>query len=156
MNKKQCILLIIVIIILVIIWFSIKTKKQIKIETSKKIIPENYGINRFPLILYINLEHRKDRKKMILNQLEKVKAHKNKIYRINAVKEKIGGLGCMKSHILSLQTAIDKGVDYCIILEDDFTWRKNPEKTNEILENIYNKMIKNDYPICLLSCNGKF
>ena len=134
-------------IIMVILIITCKRQENFTID-------ENYGINRFTLILYINLEHRNDRNDMILKQLKKVKADMNNVQRIDAIKHQTGAIGCCKSHILSLQTALDNNVEYAIILEDDFTWKHGSKKTNKVLENIYKEMSKNDYPVCLLACNG--
>ena len=50
----------------------------------------------FDAILYINLQHRQDRKELILNEIQKIKnIDESQIYRIDAVLEPMcGHIGC--------------------------------------------------------------
>ena len=75
-------------------------------------------------VYYINLKHRKDRQYSILQQLRNAKIPLNKIHRINAVQHKLGAFGCLLSHIKTLKRALKDGVDYAVILEDDFIFNK--------------------------------
>jgi len=73
--------------------------------------------------LYINLEHRTDR-------LEHVKIELSKLgidgERVNAVKSKIGAIGCTLSHIRCLEIAKQRDYEYVFICEDDIQFL-NPE-----------------------------
>jgi GR25 family glycosyltransferase involved in LPS biosynthesis len=73
-------------------------------------------------ILYINLEHRVDRKVGILAEFEKVGAPLEKVARIDAVrKPENGAYGCILSHIVALETFLaDPTLQTALILEDDF------------------------------------
>ena len=51
---------------------------------------------------YINLEHRKDRKEHVEEQLSKVGINAN---RFNAIKMENGAIGCSMSHLKILQDA---------------------------------------------------
>ena len=110
-------------------------------------------LDKIPAILYINLTHRKDRKKNIESQLKVVKYPMSKVIRINAIKNKDGARGCGLSHIKALKKAKAEGNKYTLILEDDFMWKsKNPiTNINKTLKYI----MKLDWDVCLLSCNGK-
>ena len=71
-------------------------------------------------VYYINLDHRKDRNREILQELKKL-PRGAVVERVPAVYEKERGhLGCSKSHIRALEKFIHSGEDTCIILEDDF------------------------------------
>jgi GR25 family glycosyltransferase involved in LPS biosynthesis len=78
-------------------------------------------------IYYINLQHRQDRDDEFLSNFSSV--DENRIFRINAYYEKENGaLGCLRSHILALETASktdkkdkkDKKDEIVLICEDDF------------------------------------
>jgi GR25 family glycosyltransferase involved in LPS biosynthesis len=75
-------------------------------------------------IIYINLNHRKDRLKSILNEINKLKC--DTINRIEAVLEPLcGHIGCGKSHILALELAIKNDFEYVLIMEDDFVFTES-------------------------------
>ena len=46
-------------------------------------------LNNFKKIIFINLDHREDRKKLILAQLQAYGVHKSKIHRIPAYYDKL-------------------------------------------------------------------
>jgi glycosyl transferase family 25 len=70
-------------------------------------------------IVYINLEHRTDRKAEIEEVLKNVS---DKVIRFNAIKESHGGIGCTKSHIAVLEMAIREGWKNYLVVEDDAMW----------------------------------
>ena len=106
----------------------------------------------FPNLYYINLKSRKDRKKHIDEQLEKINYPLDKIERINAVKKEDGLLGCIQSHIEALKKGLESKDKFIIIIEDDLTWKFDKEKTNDIL----NKCLNTDteWNVILLAVNG--
>ena len=67
-------------------------------------------------VYYINLSSRIDRKNHIKKQLKNLKW---KGERIEAVEVKDGRVGCTLSHIKCLKMAIEKNLEYIVILEDD-------------------------------------
>ena len=101
---------------------------------------------------YINLQKRRDRKYHILNQLNKIGINKNDITRINAVPKKNGHFGCALSHLKTLEKIYQDGVEYGVVLEDDFTWKFSSEITLKVLNQV---MKDKDWQVCLLACNGK-
>ena len=77
-------------------------------------------------ILYINLEHRTDRLEHIKKEIRKIQPNMTKVHRIDAIKNDIGVLGCVLSHIKALQFFISNpSWNNCMILEDDFTFTSN-------------------------------
>ena len=114
----------------------------------------NLPDDMFPDLYYINLKHRTDRKKHILEQLSMINYPKTKIHRINATKNIDGATGCGLSHIKALTLAknTQHKQDYIIILEDDYKWIYDMDKTMDILTNVFNQKV--DWNVILLSCNG--
>ncbi len=79
--------------------------------------------------LYINLEHRKDRKKQILKELEKLEL---KATRVGAHHDLLNGhKGCCKSHIKALLHAKKKQYKNVLILEDDAVFSCSKEEFYE-------------------------
>jgi glycosyl transferase family 25 len=137
-----------VIFILKIQQKSFKIKRtDIKIPKVKQVdIQKN---NNNYTALYINLDHRKDRKKHIEDELRKQEFYNFK--RFNAIKETQGNLGCSKSHLECLMIAKKNKYPNVIIFEDDFEFLVNKNEFHYLLK----KLQKVDYNVCLLSYNGK-
>ena len=104
----------------------------------------------FDAIVYINLAHRTDRKKAILEQLEKSPSVANKtmpVHRIEAVLEPLcGHLGCGKSHVMALETAMKNNWSAVLVLEDDFCF--TPDFQGEAS---FAKVAHLDWEVMLLS-----
>jgi len=108
-------------------------------------------------ILYINLEHRADRKEHILNEINKLGKDASYVHRIDAVKHSEGALGCSLSHIKALQYALDHPEwNTVIVLEDDFTFHS--DQIDKIIKEIDELCHYAPFDICQLSYNpiGKF
>lgn len=86
-------------------------------------------MSQIDAILYINLEHRKDRDDHTRNELRKLcvaSESDSKIHRIDAIKINPGILGCVKSHIKALEYAqAHPEWNTILVVEDDFTFRSN-------------------------------
>ena len=103
-------------------------------------------------ILYINLEHRTDRKEHILHEIKKLGKDASYIHRIDAVKRDPGALGCSLSHIKALQYALDHSEwKTILILEDDFTFHS--DQSNEIIKAIDDLCHYSEFDVCQLSYN---
>lgn len=83
--------------------------------------------------LYINLEHRKDRKEQVEKELKNFGIKSPK--RLNAIKNKKGALGCCRSHIKALNTAIEKDYPHILIFEDDVMFL-TPKDTYDKLDRV--------------------
>jgi len=81
-----------------------------------------FNIDYIDQIVYINLEHRKDRKEQIEKQFSVF--FPNNIHRFNAILDKRvdGHVGCGLSHIAILEIAIKKNWKNVLIMEDDMIW----------------------------------
>ena len=84
--------------------------------------------------LYINLEHRTDRLEHVQRELTKLNI---KGERFNAIKTKVGSIGCSLSHIKCLEIAKERDYEQVFICEDDITFL-NPEVFVNSLQNFYN------------------
>jgi len=86
------------------------------------------------VIFYINLEKRADRKEHFLQEMKKFCVDESKIFRIDAVYNTNGALGCTKSHIKALeQFMANPAWLTCIIFEDDFTFCDTSVENNTAL-----------------------
>ena len=110
----------------------------------KHIIFEGYDENI--QALYINLDHRKDRKEDIENELKE----KNiKFERFPAIKNENGAIGCSKSHLNVIKLAKERKYKKIIIFEDDFEFIVTKDEFNEEM----NKLNNINYDVCLLAYN---
>ena len=90
-------------------------------------------------VVYINLEHRTDRKEQIESELQKYFPIE-KIQRFNAIKHQHGGIGCTQSHIAILEMAIKENWNNVLIVEDDAIWsnfNKGYEKLEQLIQKSY-------------------
>lgn len=111
-NKMKLLCLLCLSVVLLII----SVISLISLKSNAESFKE-YEWNFLDKAVYINLEDRKDRRKEIENELNKIP--KTKIIRFNAIKNKIGHIGCSQSHIKVLQMAINEGWKNVLIIEDD-------------------------------------
>jgi hypothetical protein len=89
-------------------------------------------------LIFINLEDREDRRKVLMNELRRMKVPVNMIYRLVATPdERCGHLGCAKSHLEALAVAREKGWKRFIILEDDFRFNVNRQQFLYTLDRFY-------------------
>tara|TARA_Y100000389_G_C17356716_1_gene461505 strand:+ start:191 stop:970 length:780 start_codon:yes stop_codon:yes gene_type:complete len=136
-SSKHIRLIVLLILILVLIYLCFNKK-----EKFENLEPR--GINSFDKVFYINLEHRLDRKQKIENEFKRIGIHKNKVIRINAIRNKYNGhIGAAKSHVKCIKTAKEMGLKNVIIFEDDFTFSLSIEKINENINKFIKKMGNN-------------
>ena len=113
----------------------------------------NGGLNFFDAILYINLDHREDRKLYLLNELERLGVAKEKIHRISAVHDPLNGhRGCAQSHANAVEYAIGQGFKTTLILEDDFVCTKSPSEINTLITH-FTKVVENSWDVFLIGGN---
>ena len=93
------------------------------------------SFNLFDRVLYINLNHRKDRKQTFLKEAKRVGIRK--VQRIDAKFDLLNGnRGCLCSHIRALECAKQEGIT--LILEDDCYFAKDLELLNRQLSEFFN------------------
>ena len=101
----------------------------------------NSAFNKFDAIIYINMEHRRDRQELILEEFEKMGINKEKIFKISGVPvKKNGHKGCAQSHILALTLAKINNWKNVVIFEDDFQFIMNPEDVDVCLNSFLNNV----------------
>lgn len=83
-------------------------------------------------ILYINLDHRVDRKERIQRQLEGM----GTVERFPAIRNARGMLGCVLSHIQCLKLAKERGWAQVMIVEDDMVWNMPKHDVLQRLQSI--------------------
>jgi glycosyl transferase family 25 len=105
------------------------------IEIDKPVEEINNDWDFIDKVIYINLKHRTDRDKQILDELKVIPSHK--IIRFDAIKEKDGHIGCSKSHIGCLELAIQNNWINVLIIEDDMIWN-NYENNIKLLQKLLN------------------
>lgn len=100
-------------------------------------------------VFYINLEHRKDRKEHVENELKKIGLVGQ---RFNAIKTTNGAIGCSMSHLKLLQDAVKKNLSHIVILEDDITFL-DPQLFTQHLDTFL-KNHKNEWDVVLFAGNN--
>jgi glycosyl transferase family 25 len=73
-------------------------------------------------IIYINLDHRQDRRDIMKKFFDKGNIPEDKVIRFSAIKRKNGALGCVESHGEVIKLAKRNEWKNVLILEDDLQW----------------------------------
>jgi len=93
------------------------------------------SINNFDGIAYINLDHREDRKKHILDTLQRLDVDKSKVNRISGIFTPFNGhLGCVCSHMKVIDWAIEKKLNTVLVLEDDCYFMDDTSFVNHAID----------------------
>jgi len=110
---------------------------------------ESIICQQLPIILYINLAHREDRKKEFLSNF--VDHDHSHVVRVDAVLDKNNGaIGCLKSHIKALKMAMDLPYQNMLICEDDFEFRDITCK-RDLMESL--QYVPNDWDVIMFAHN---
>lgn len=99
-------------------------------------------------IVYINLDHRTDRREELESELERY-GLTSISERFSAIRDDFGALGCSKSHLAVLTQARERLYQRILVLEDDFTFLVSPEEFHEEIDRIDAV----DFDVCMLSYN---
>ena len=119
-------------------------------QVDDRILP---GID---VILYINLDKRKDRRSRIEREFRKIGISSENIRRISAVNTpENGAIGCLKSHIKACSIAINEYPGKNILIcEDDIVFKKNGKETASILHSfISDPKFNNKVDVLMLAHN---
>ena len=116
---------------------------------------ENFSvnpINKIDGVVYINLENREDRKKLIKEEMDKMGIPENKIHKVSGVFiPKNGHKGCVQSHILALQMAKMNNWNTTLILEDDAELNVSPEEFKSKLNEIFNYLKNKEWDVIMIA-----
>jgi GR25 family glycosyltransferase involved in LPS biosynthesis len=96
-------------------------------------------------VVYINLDHREDRRKLMTKLFETGGIPPEKVERFSAIRHPVGIVGCAMSHIGILKRAKQQGWKSVLIFEDDMQWidfEQNYKKLEEL--------VKQPYDVCMI------
>ncbi len=131
--QEVCLIIFILIIIYIVYTSNKNTHQELFDQTTN-----NLDINGY---IYINLENREDRKKIILDELSKIQVPENKIYKISGVFiPKNGHKGNVQSFILALELAKLNKWKTVMICEDDMEIIVSPEEFNNKVNYLLNTL----------------
>ena len=85
-------------------------------------------------VVYINLNHREDRRQIMSAFFEKGNIPLEKVQRFSAIQRSNGRLGCVESHMEVLKMAKREGWKNILILEDDLEWLNFEEGYKQVEE----------------------
>ena len=130
------IILILILIIILVIYIILLNKFE--------MFKNNWN-NKIDGIVYINLENREDRKKLILEELNKIEVDMNKVNKVSGIRiPKNGHKGCVQSHILSLEMAKMNKWKQVLIFEDDMELNVSPDEFNDKIDMALDYMTNNN------------
>jgi len=101
-------------------------------------------------VYYINLAERTDRLEHLQKEFAKLGIEGE---RVNAVKTRVGAIGCTMSHIKCLEMAKEKGYPYVMICEDDITFT-NPALFLENLQHFADSRFSFQFDVVILGGNN--
>lgn len=101
-----------------------------------------------PMVFYINLDHRTDRKEALEKELVELGLP---FERFHAIKHEFGAVGCSKSHLAILKLAKERKYPRVLILEDDFTFVAHRDTMERVLGQIKDE--GKPYDVCMISYN---
>jgi glycosyl transferase family 25 len=112
-------------------------------------------MDQLDAILYINLEHRTDRREHLEAEFKRMEIPAEKIHRINAIRNQLGALGCTMSHLKALKLVEENpGWQRVLIMEDDFTFKGETfSDFNHPLSDFFYKFDKKGWDVFLPSYN---
>lgn len=103
-------------------------------------------------VIFINLNHRKDRRVRMSRHLKKMGVEKEKIVRLEAIEHTPGFIGCTLSHIAALELAQQNKWQRVLILEDDFSFNETDE--NHVnLNRYFDALEKVNWNVAFLAAN---
>ena len=102
---------------------------------------------RVDAVCYINLTKRTDRREHIEAELDKAKVPLSIRHRIDANYNENGFIGCVESHMKTLELALERGWEWTMVLEDDYT----PRDPAVFWESVHNLLHRATPDVLLLS-----
>lgn len=96
--------------------------------------------------IYINLEHRRDRRDSCEEEIKKLDTTPN---RFRAIRDDFGYIGCALSHIKCIEDARDRNLPYICVFEDDIKILNRDRLKQQV-----DKYINYDFDVLLLGGNN--
>ncbi len=151
-NTIFIIVLVVIVTIIVIILYKKYKKNHSEGFEDVNYQPYDGGINRVDQILFINLDNRKDRLEALTQQLKNQRVDMKKVHRIAAhYTPGNGHLGCAKSHLDALKYAQENNLENVVVLEDDFKFNTDSEKTNQLFNTLLDNVNVREWDVVMLS-----
>lgn len=145
-NIKKILPILLTILIIVLLVIGWKYWSNIVVEGF-----ESNPIDKIGGVVYINLENREDRKKLIKEEMDKMGIPEDKIHKVSGVFiPKNGHKGCVQSHILALQMAKMNNWDTTLILEDDAELNVSEEEFKSKLSNILDFLKDKEWDVIMI------
>ena len=94
-------------------------------------------MNNIQKIIYINLDHRLDRKQEIESEFKRLNIPEEKIIRLSAVAHPYPNTGCNLSHAKALRLAHSLNLENVLILEDDFNFIDDLQTIDQNLNHFF-------------------
>lgn len=111
------------------------------------------ALNQFDAVIYINLNHRRDRETLLLQELRQLEVLKDKTHRVEGIHDYLNGnRGCAQSHINALKLAKERGWQNVLILEDDMVFTKAKAEIENTVTTFF-KNFKNEWDVFFLGTN---
>lgn len=86
--------------------------------------------------IYINLDHREDRRQIMNRLFKDGHIPLDKVERFSAIRHPVGIVGCAMGHIAILKKAKANGWKNVLIMEDDMEWAPNLTENYEALKHL--------------------
>jgi len=115
---------------------------------------ENNWCSKIDGIIYINLEKRADRNKLVLNELNYMNTNMDKVHKVSGINIPLNGhKGCVQSHLLALNIATMNKWNVTLIFEDDMQLNVSPSEFNKMVSDAldYLKDNKISWDVILLA-----
>lgn len=98
-------------------------------------------------IIYINLDHREDRKREMMEECKRMQIPEDKIIRFPAIHHQDGAIGCSMSHIEVLKIAMENKWKNYMVLEDDFNFINDMEFIDKVVGHFFEKFPENSWDV---------
>lgn len=111
------------------------------------------ALNQFDGVIYINLNHRRDRNKILLEELKRLEVSEEKVHRLEAIHDFLNGhRGCAQSHMKALELAKEMEWENVLILEDDVVFTKSKKEIENIIADFF-EIFEKEWDVFFLGAN---
>lgn len=97
-------------------------------------------------IIYLNLDHRTDRRNEFEAEVCRMKIPDTKVVRFSAYKHQSPNVGCSLSHAKALRLAHAMNLENVLICEDDFNFHDDPVIVETNLQLFFQKVQQENFP----------
>lgn len=98
-------------------------------------------------ILFINLDHRADRRASIMHELALMDLEAERFEAVS--RPHLPSLGCAESHLAALKLAKERGWDHTLVLEDDFVFLVDKPALEAQMRRLFDGSL--EWDVCMLA-----